>query len=166
MRTRQLCVFPAFIAGVFSCQRDFNVVARHSHRQPLAKRNDQWPPVLDERETLLVNAFDNVSIDEWSYYYGHQNKLAGYGKEAAQWTADRWNENGVDSQLNEYHVYLRYPVSASLHFTSSDGKVSPVNLKEYALKEDDVTSYDAISQQTWLAYSPSGNVSAEYVYAG
>ncbi|KAK7421438.1 hypothetical protein QQX98_002136 [Neonectria punicea] len=166
MRTRQLCVLPAFIVGVLSCQRDFNVVARHSHRQPLVKRNDQWPPVLDDRETLLVNAFDNVSIDEWSYYYGHQNKLAGYGKEAAQWTADRWNENGVDSQLNEYHVYLRYPVSASLHFTNSDGKVSPVNIKEDALAEDDVTGYDAISQQTWLAYSPSGNVSAEYVYAG
>ncbi|KAH7141518.1 hypothetical protein B0J13DRAFT_503917 [Dactylonectria estremocensis] len=166
MRTPQLYLLPAFVTGALACQRDFNLVARHTHRQPLAKRNDQWPPVLDENETLLANAFDSVSIDGWSNYYGHQNKLAGYGKEAAQWTADRWNENGVESHLKEYHVYLRYPVSASLQFTSSDGEVHPVNLKEDALVEDDVTSSDAISQQTWLGYSPSGSVSAEYVYAG
>ncbi|KAF7556010.1 hypothetical protein G7Z17_g1750 [Cylindrodendrum hubeiense] len=166
MRTPRFCILPVFVAGVFACQRELDLVARQSHRQPLAKRDQEWPPILDERETLLVNAFDSVSIDEWSNYYGHQNKLAGYGKEAAQWTADRWNENGVESHLKEYHVYFRYPVSASLDFTSSDGEVHPVNIKEPVLEEDDVTGYDAISQQTWLGYSPSGNVSAEYVYAG
>ncbi|KAH6871482.1 hypothetical protein B0T10DRAFT_466644, partial [Thelonectria olida] len=162
MRVKQLSVFGIFVAGVSACQRDLNLVARHTHRKPLAKRNDQWPPVLDDNESILVNSFDNVTIDEWSYYYGHQNKLAGYGKEAAQWTSDRWNENGVESHLKEYDVFLRYPVSASLQFTDSSGRVSEVNLKEEVLEEDDVTGRDEISQQTWLAYSPSGNASAEY----
>lgn len=166
MHIQQLSVVAALAAGAFACQRDFNIEARHTHRQPLIKRNEDWPPVLNEHETLLANAFDNVSIDEWSHYYGHQNKLAGYGKDAAQWTADRWNENGFESHLNEYHVYLRYPVSASLHFTNSDGETSQVKIEEDVLEEDEVTGYDAISQQTWLGYSPSGNASAEYVYAG
>lgn len=168
MRTQQLSLVAALAAGASACQRDFNIEARHTHRQPLAKRDDgpSWPPVLTEHETLLTNAFDNVSIDEWSHYYGHQNKLAGYGKEAAQWTADRWSENGFEAHLNEYHVYLRYPVSASLHHVAANGSRSEVNIKEDVLEEDEVTGYDVISQQTWLGYSPSGNASAEYVYAG
>ncbi|KAM5344330.1 hypothetical protein ACJ41O_012867 [Fusarium nematophilum] len=166
MRAEQLSVLAAFVGGASACQRDFNIQARHTHRQPLVKRNDQWPPVLDERETILVNSFDNVSIDEWSNYYGHQNKLAGYGKEAAQWTADRWSENGFEAHLNEYHVYLRYPVSASLNFTNAEGETAEVTLKEPVLEEDDATGYDAISQQTWLGYSPSGSAEAEYVYVG
>lgn len=166
MLSPQLCFLALSAAGALACQRDFNPVRRHTHRQPLAKRNDNWPPVLNEHETLLVNAFDNVSIDEWSYYYGHQNKLAGFGKEAAQWTADRWNENGFESHLNEYHVYLRYPVSESLHFTGADGQTSEVRLREDVLEEDDVTGYDGISQRTFLGYAPTGNATAEYVYAG
>lgn len=166
MRTRQLAILAALIAGTSACQHDWDVAKRHTHRQPIVKRDKQWPPILDEQEAILVNSFDNVSIDEWSYYYGHQNKLAGYGKDAAQWTADRWNENGFEAHLNEYYAYLRYPVSASIHFTSSEGQTSQVKIREDVLEEDDVTGYDAISQQTWLGYSPTGNVTAEYFYAG
>ncbi|KAF5670024.1 glutamate carboxypeptidase [Fusarium heterosporum] len=166
MHFRQLSVIAAFAAGASACQRDLVLSKRHTHRQPLAKRNDNWPPVLTEKETLLVNSFDNSSIDRWSDYYGHQNKLAGYGKEAAQWTADQWAENGFDSHLAEYHIFLRYPVSSSLYFTGPNGTTEEVNTKEEVLEEDDVTGWDEISQQTWLAYSPTGNASAEYVYAG
>jgi N-acetylated-alpha-linked acidic dipeptidase len=101
MHFRQLSVLAAFAAGASACQRDLVLSKRHTHRQPLSKRNDNWPPVLTEQETLLVNSFDNSSIDRWSDYYGHQNKLAGYGKEAAQWTADQWSENGFVSHLAE-----------------------------------------------------------------
>ncbi|PKS11689.1 hypothetical protein jhhlp_001677 [Lomentospora prolificans] len=148
-----------------ACQRDLTE-SHHTHRRRVAKRNDNWPPVLTELETLIVNSFDNVSIDTWSQYYGTQNKLAGYGKEAAEWTAERWAENGVDSELVEYHVYLRYPVSASLHFTGDDGETEEVKIREDVLEEDAVTGRHDISQQTWLGYSPSGRAEAEYVYAG
>ncbi|KAH7024884.1 uncharacterized protein B0I36DRAFT_416718 [Microdochium trichocladiopsis] len=166
MLAEYLVTIATLVAGASACQRDFNVAARHTHRQALSKRNDEWPPVLDDQETLLVNAFDNVTIDEWSHYYGYQNKLAGYGREAAQWTADRWSENGVDAHLSEYHVYFRYPVSASLSFTGADGQQQEVNLKEPVLEDDEATGFDVISQQTFLGYSPSGNAEAEYIYAG
>lgn len=155
----------AFAAGVSACARDILVQKRHTHRQPITKRNVDWPPVLSEHETLLVNAFDNVTIDEWSDYYGHQNKLAGYGKEAAEWTAERWSENGFDSHLAEYHVHLSYPISQSLSISYADGRTEEVNLVEPEIAEDDVTGRPD-NQPTFHGYSASGSVSAEYFYAG
>ncbi|WQF82153.1 Putative PA domain, transferrin receptor-like, dimerization domain, peptidase M28 [Colletotrichum destructivum] len=155
-----------FAALASACQRDFILEKRHTHRKPITKRaDDQWPPVLSEEETILVNAFDNVTIDEWSDYYGHQVKLAGLGKEAAQWTADRWTENGFDAHLSEYHVYLSYPVHASLEITYANGTTSEVRLDEDVLEEDDVTGRED-NQPTFHGYSASGNVTAEYVYVG
>ncbi|KAH7184884.1 uncharacterized protein B0J16DRAFT_304122 [Fusarium flagelliforme] len=167
MHFRKLSAIAALAAGASACQRDLVMHKRHTHRQPLAKRSDtNWPPVLTDQETILVNAFDNSSIDEWSDYYGHQNKLAGEGKEAAQWTADKWSENGFESHLAEYHVFLRYPVSSSLHVSGPNGTKNEINIREEVLPEDDVTNRTEISQQTFLAYAPGGNASAEYVYAG
>lgn len=155
----------AFATGVSACARDFTTPKRHTHRQPITKRNTEFPPVLTDRETLLANAFDNVTIDEWSYYYGHQNKLAGLGHEAAQWTADRWSENGFQSRLEEYHVYLSYPVSQSLSVTYADGRTADINLVEPAAEGDDVTAWEN-NQPTFHGYSASGNVSGEYFYVG
>ncbi|KAF6831179.1 glutamate carboxypeptidase-like protein 2 [Colletotrichum plurivorum] len=155
------------LAGVASaCQRDLVLAPRHTHRKPITRRaDDVWPPVLTEHETTLVNAFDNVTIDEWSDYYGHQVKLAGLGKEAAQWTADQWTKNGFDAHLNEYHVYLTYPVHASLQITYENGITADVRLDEDVLDEDDVTGRED-NQPTFHGYSASGNVTGEYVYVG
>lgn len=70
MRSLQLTLAAVLATGATACQRDFNVEARHTHRQRVVKRNDNWPPVLTEQETILVNSFDNVTIDGWSKYYG------------------------------------------------------------------------------------------------
>lgn len=166
MRATTFYLSAALVSTATACQRDFNPEKRHTHRQRVVKRNEDWPPVLTEHETILVNSFDNVTIDEWSEYYGSVPKLAGYGKGAAEWTAERFTENGFETELKEYHTYFRYPVSASLHFTGEDGETSEVNLKEDVLEEDPITGYDDISQQTWLGYSPTGKADAEYVYAG
>lgn len=149
-----------------ACQRDFSSGHTHSHRQPVLRRNtDQWPPVLSDHETLLVNSFDNNTLDDWAYYYGHQVKLAGLGKEAAEWTRDRWVENGVDSSLAEYQVYLSYPVNQGLSVKYADGKKEEVKIQEDAVDGDDVTGReDRIG--TFHGYSASGTVEAEYVYVG
>jgi N-acetylated-alpha-linked acidic dipeptidase len=60
------------------------------------------PPVLDANEALLSGSIDNTSLDEWSYYYTHGLHWAGTNKTMAQWTADRWSENGFDTSLAEY----------------------------------------------------------------
>ncbi|ROT35092.1 Zn-dependent exopeptidase [Sodiomyces alkalinus F11] len=168
MRTTQVSALLGLAAGAAACAPDFNSLLKRTHRQPLslAKRDEQWPPVLSEHEAILVNSFDNITIDQWSYYYGRQDKLAGFGKEAAEWTRDQWAANGFDAHLNEYNVFLRYPISTSLTFTDAEGNTSEVNIKEDVLEEDEVTGWDAVSQQTFLGYAAGGSASAEYVYAG
>ena len=158
----------ALIPLASACLREFTHLApRHTHRKPIVRRNEpkDWPPVLTDQETILVNSFDNNSIDDWANYYGHQVKLAGLGKEAAEWTRDRWAESGFDSKLVEYDVYLSYPVYQSLSVTLANGTTNEVKVQEDGLPEDDVTSReDRIP--TFHGYSASGNVSAEYVYVG
>jgi N-acetylated-alpha-linked acidic dipeptidase len=72
--------------------------------QPIARRQDAvaFPPVLDENESILVNSFDRTSLATWSYYYTHGLHVAGTNRTMAQYTADRWNENGFTAGLAEY----------------------------------------------------------------
>lgn len=89
----------ASAALVSACARDF-------HEFSFVKRDAvplaPFPPELTEEEALLVNSFDTASIDTWSYYYTHGLHVAGTNRSMAQWTADRWAENGFDSRLVEY----------------------------------------------------------------
>lgn len=153
------------VACVSACARDRLLETRHTHRQPITKRNTHWPPVLTKQETILVNSFDNVTIDQWSHYYGHQQKLAGLGYDAAKWTLDRFKENGFEAHLSEYPVFLTYPVKQELSVTWSDGKSEPVNLVEPTLKEDDVTGRPD-NQPTFHGFSGSGTATGEIVYVG
>ena len=149
----------------FACLREFNQAPKHTHRKRNIRHQADFPPVLTDQETILVNSFDNNTIDQWAYYYTHENKLAGLGRAAAQWTADKWAEYGFQSRLDEYEVYLNYPVSASLHITYPNGTKQEVNLKEDVLPEDDVTGRPD-NQPTFHGFSASGDVEAEYVYVG
>lgn len=158
-----LCVSLATLT--LACLREFNQPQQHTHRKRNVRRQADFPPVLTDQETILVNSFDNNTIDQWSYYYTHEKKLAGLGRAAAEWTADKWAEYGFQSRLDEYEVYLNYPVSASLHVNFPNGTTEEVNLVEDRLPEDDVTNRPD-NQPTFHGFSASGNVTAEYVYVG
>ncbi|KAK4222873.1 putative glutamate carboxypeptidase 2 [Podospora fimiseda] len=151
-----------------ACVKEFdqlNVNQAHAQTNPLLARQAEWPPVLTDKETTLVNSFDSNSIDDWAEYYGHQVKLAGLGHEAAVWTRDKWAEYGFKAELNEYHVYLSYPRHQSLSITFPNGTTNEINIQEPALPEDEVTGRPD-SVPTFHGYSASGNASAEYVYVG
>ncbi|KAH7090360.1 N-acetylated-alpha-linked acidic dipeptidase-like protein 2 [Paraphoma chrysanthemicola] len=151
--------------GAQACQRE-RAFVHHSH--PHVKRqtnNATFPPALDANEQILINSFDNTSISEWSYYYTHGDHIAGRNESMAQWTADKWSEYGFTSRLDEYYVFLNYPVSNSLVLTYANGSTYTPSLKEDVLEEDPTTSY-ANSIPTFHGYSFTGNASAEYVYVG
>ncbi|KAH5489920.1 hypothetical protein HBI29_205990 [Parastagonospora nodorum] len=151
--------------GAQACQRE-RAFVHHSH--PHVKRqtsNATFPPALDPNEQILLNSFDNTSIAEWSYYYTHGDHVAGRNKTMAQWTADKWADYGFKSRLDEYFVFLNYPVSNSLLLTYPNGSTYKPTLKEDILEEDPTTSYPN-SVPTFHGYSFSGNASAEYVYVG
>ncbi|KAF1988278.1 Zn-dependent exopeptidase [Aulographum hederae CBS 113979] len=148
------------------CQRDFRVISpRDSLDKRSAKDRAPFPPALDDNESILVNSFDSVSIDQWSYYYTHGAHLAGTNRSMAQWTADRWAENGFTSSVVPYWIYLNYPVSHSLFLQFSNGAQLATTLQEDSVEEDETTTYPN-RIPTFNGYSFSGNASAEYVYIG
>ncbi|PSN68829.1 N-acetylated-alpha-linked acidic dipeptidase-like protein 2 [Corynespora cassiicola Philippines] len=150
--------------GAQACQRERSFKAPHSHVKRQSS-NVTFPPVLDPNEQILLDSFDNTSIATWSYYYTHGDHIAGRNKTMAQWTADRWSEYGFASRLDEYYVFLNYPVSHSLVLTYPNGSTFTPTLEEAVLEEDDTSSYpDRIP--TFHGYSFTGNASAEYVYVG
>jgi N-acetylated-alpha-linked acidic dipeptidase len=78
---------------------------------------------------------------------------------------DKWAEYGFTSRLDEYYVFLNYPVSHSLVLTYPNGSTYTPTLQEDVLEEDPTTSYSN-SISTFHGYSFTGNASAEYVYVG
>lgn len=92
-------------SSVFGCVKDYNSPSFFDPHAGLQKRQEtQFPPVLTEQEAILVNSIDNVTLEEWNYYYAHSYHLAGTNRTIAQWTADRWSESGFDSRLVEYRT--------------------------------------------------------------
>ncbi|KAF2258650.1 N-acetylated-alpha-linked acidic dipeptidase-like protein 2 [Lojkania enalia] len=150
--------------GAQACQRERTFKTHHSHVKRQVS-NVTFPPVLNSDEQILVNSFDNTSISTWSYYYTHGDHVAGRNRSMAQWTADRWAENGFTSRLDEYYVYLNYPVSHSLQLTYPNGSTFTPSLTEAVLEEDETTGYPN-RIPTFHGYSFSGNASADYVYVG
>ncbi|KAI4911044.1 hypothetical protein J4E90_007301 [Alternaria incomplexa] len=148
--------------GAQACQRE-RAFFHHPHKH--VKRQSVFPPALTPNEEILLNSFDSVSISEWSYYYTHGQHLAGQNESMAQWTADKWSEYGFTSRLDEYYVFLNYPVSNSLQLTYANGSTYTPTLLEDVLEEDETTSYPN-SVPVFHGYSFTGNASAEYVYVG
>ncbi|KAI1398237.1 glutamate carboxypeptidase [Hypoxylon fuscum] len=153
----------AFITFFLTCANAC-LHERFSH-PPLLKRQDTPLSTLNPEESTLVEAISNTSISEWSYYYTHGAHLAGKNLTMAEWTVDRLKENGWNSSIVSYEVYLNYPVNKSLTLMYSNGSTYRPSLEEAILSQDETTSYpDRIP--TFHGYSASGNANAEYVYVG
>lgn len=170
MSRRILTPLVLLSALTYACQRDWDTLHRrihqHSHDNPHAKRAEvQYPPSLTETESILVNAFDNTTIAEWSHYYTHGDHLGSHNKTMAEWTAQKWNEAGLDAYLAEYPIYVTYPEHSSLKLIRPDGSTHEANLVEDVLAEDDTSSYPNLIP-AYHAMSASGNVTAEYIYVG
>lgn len=153
-----------------ACQRD-RLDRRRSHLEhdhTLEKRRQDkpyFPPLLTDIESLLVNSFETVTIDEWSYYYTHGLHLAGTNKTMAQWTADKFVFSGFNASLAEYWTYLNYPVSTSLSVNYPSGESYHATLTEEGFTVDETTTYPN-SVPAFNGLSWDGDVSAEYVYVG
>jgi hypothetical protein len=102
----------------------------HLHRRTfgstrVAKRATNFPPILDDKETILVNSFDNTSISDWSYYYTHGLHLAGKNRSMAQWTADKWSEYGIKVSAVLHGLFklpcLSFPIAPPSERNNLDG---------------------------------------------
>jgi N-acetylated-alpha-linked acidic dipeptidase len=99
-------ILASFTASGLACQHDHHHYDLfHGLQYKLERRQEAAAPLaLDANEAILSNSFDNVSIESWSYYYTHGLHWAGTNKSMAQWTVDRWNENGFQARLTEYCI--------------------------------------------------------------
>lgn len=94
-------LLPLLAVGAYARVRD-PLEPQRSHQYAKRASSAVFPPVLTSDEAVLVNSFSNTSISDWSYYYTHGLHVAGTNKSMAQWTADRWAENGFESRLYAY----------------------------------------------------------------
>ncbi|KAI1422878.1 N-acetylated-alpha-linked acidic dipeptidase-like protein 2 [Xylaria sp. FL1777] len=138
---------------------------RHFQPSELAKRQTTPLSTLSPEEKILIDSVSNVSISEWSYYYTHGYHVAGKNMTMADWTADRFRENGWNASVVSYNVFLNYPVNKSLSLTYANGSTFQPLLEEAVLAADETTSYPN-RVPTFHGYSASGSAEAEFVYVG
>lgn len=126
-----------------------------------------WPASdgisYDKLKQILQSTPDANRAREWSKYYASGMHLAGKNLSQAEWTKDRWQEWGVESNIVSYDVYLNYPLDHRLALLEN-GEVSfEATLEEDVLAEDPTTGLKE-SVPVFHGYSASGNVTAPYVF--
>lgn len=75
------------------------VRSRHLKRDAV-----EFPPVLTDTESILVNSFDNSSISDWSLYYTSGYRLAGHNRSQAEWMQQKWIDLSWESWISEYWI--------------------------------------------------------------
>ncbi|KAM0550711.1 hypothetical protein ACHAPJ_008776 [Fusarium lateritium] len=168
-RALSACLVAA--ACVYACLPDKaeleHLRARRHAREPRSRhlKRDvvEYPLVLTETETILVNSFDNNSISDWSLYYSSGYRLAGHNRSQAEWTQKKWIELGWESWIDEYYIWYTEPIESTLKLNRPDGSSHEVQRLEDHLEVDPQTN-NPHEQVAYHALSGSGRVSAEYVY--
>ncbi|KAK0318705.1 hypothetical protein LTR91_020178 [Friedmanniomyces endolithicus] len=126
-----------------------------------------WPASdgisYDKLKQILQDTPSPERAREWSQYYTAGPHMTGKNRSQAEWTAQKWEEFGLQSSLVNYDVYLNYPVDHRLALLK-DGEVEFEATLEEDVLEEDPTSGLADRIPTFHGYSASGNVTAPYVY--
>eukprot|EP01018_Ginkgo_biloba_P000168 Gb_33027 [translate_table: standard] len=82
----------------------------------------------------------------------------------ADYVLSKFQEYGLDVHYTDYQVLLSYPLSRNLSLRLPEGKIIQLNLKEKEIDSDSFTKNSKVIPP-FHAYSPSGYVTAEVVYA-
>ncbi|KAF4979161.1 hypothetical protein FZEAL_4589 [Fusarium zealandicum] len=138
---------------------------RESHSRHLKRDVVEFPPILTDAESILVNSFDRNSIGDWSLYYTSGYRLTGHNRSQAEWTKQKWIDYGWESWITEYWIWYTEPIESSLKLNRPDGSSHSAQLLEDPLDVDPQTS-NPNEKQAYHALTGSGNITAEYVYAG
>lgn len=118
---------------------------------------------LNPKEEILKSLKDNYAED-WSRRYTSEAHLPGTNFGLVQWTRDKFEEYGLDAEIDTYDIFVSYPESHALKLLDKHGSVLyDAPLEEDEIKEDP-TSVGEGRVPTFLAYGANGNVTAEYVY--
>ncbi|KAI3324863.1 Zn-dependent exopeptidase [Xylariaceae sp. AK1471] len=150
---------------------DYAPPRHHSHPWP---GHGKKHLAYEELQAILLDTPSAEKASEWSRYYTAGPHLAGQNLSQAEWTRDRWEEWGVNSDIVAYDTYINYPLdhrlallekrTASTGHDSDDWKVAfEATLTEDVLEDDPTTRLEN-SVPTFHGYSASGNVTGSFVY--
>ncbi|CEP61420.1 M28 family metallopeptidase LALA0_S03e02454g [Lachancea lanzarotensis] len=118
-------------------------------------------------ENAFLSALDVNLAGNWSEKYTSVPHLAGQGIELVDWTAKKFEEYGLSTEIEGFDIYLNYPVENGLALLKKGRNGTSVaykaSLREDALPEDPTTNGDDLVP-AFHGYSASGNVTANYVF--
>lgn len=115
-------------------------------------------------ELAYLKTLDDSNLaGNWSEKLTSVPHLAGKGIELVNWTASKFEEYGLKTEVEAFDIYMNYPVDNGLTLLQEDEPVFKANLTEDHLPEDSTTGGDDLVP-AFHGYSASGNVTAEFVY--
>ncbi|HET6204727.1 MAG TPA: M28 family metallopeptidase [Planctomycetota bacterium] len=119
---------------------------------------------LREVEAKFLRLPDPASCERFLQILTEDPRLAGTpgDRRAAEYTRSRWLEYGLEADLATYEVYLPYPKSVEVKLLAPE-EYKVKNVEEGWAWDKDSYAPDAVLP--FNAYSPSGDVTAELVYA-
>ncbi len=122
------------------------------------------PRAPREVEARFLRLPDSASCERFLQVLTEDPRLAGTpaDRRSAEYTRSRWLEFGLEADFATYEVYLPYPKSIEVKL------LAPEEFKAKNVEEGwgwDKDSYAPDAVLPYNAYSPSGDVTAEVVYA-
>ncbi|RLN74771.1 hypothetical protein BBJ28_00024269, partial [Nothophytophthora sp. Chile5] len=117
-------------------------------------------------EQSFVDGVDAAHIQEYLHKYSSTPHIAGSKAdyETALYTVEQFEAFGLETEIKEYYTLLSTPVRRRLAILEPADSARELNLTEASVAGDACTT-DPSAQPPFLAYSPSGNVTASVVYA-
>ncbi|KAG1709930.1 hypothetical protein DVH05_016944 [Phytophthora capsici] len=121
---------------------------------------------LNDVEKQLVNGIDAGNIQKFLHEYSKKPHIAGSKAdyETALYTVAQFESFGIKTEIKEYYTLLSTPVRRHLSILKPLEAAQELNLTEESVPGDACTA-DPSAEPPFLAYSPSGNVTASVVYA-
>ncbi|KAG7399726.1 hypothetical protein PHYBOEH_008060 [Phytophthora boehmeriae] len=144
--------------------QSIDVIATDSTDSPLHGKV-ALETTLNAIEQQLVDDIDPVHIREYLHKYSSKPHIAGSQAdyETALYTVDKFESFGIKAEIKEYYTLLSTPVRRRLAIVEPAEAAQELNLTEASVAGDACTA-DPTAEPPFLAYSPSGNVTAPVVY--
>ncbi|KAF8463142.1 hypothetical protein BDZ91DRAFT_732558 [Kalaharituber pfeilii] len=152
---------------------EFSLACPRTWLETFRLPHPNWPLEdipLEELEKIAITYPKADRAKEWSRYYTSGPHLGGKNYSQALWTKERLEELGFETRIEEYAIYVNYPLGHRLALlkTSKHGDGFDVEYEaklEEPVLEKDTTSGLKDRIPTFHGYSASGNVTGPLLFA-
>ncbi|KAH8950988.1 hypothetical protein BDL97_09G001400 [Sphagnum fallax] len=117
-------------------------------------------------QQAFIGSLNNASLRNHLFHLTKEPHMAGTPEDfaTAEYVFQRFQEYGLSAHYTDYDVLLSYPLHRSLILSVPTKEPLTLSLEEKPVEGDPYSSNPKVTP-TFHGYAPSGNVSAEVVYA-